>query len=57
MMPSVRFGEYELHDLAVLDHSTTGMIIAIDKDTCRVLTNQAHFETAAASPDNVFCML
>ena len=35
-----RFGEYELFDLVVLDQQTVGVVVAIDKDTCRVLTNQ-----------------
>ncbi|KAF8065846.1 SPT5 [Scenedesmus sp. PABB004] len=32
-------GKYELHDLVALDANTAGVIIAIDKDTARVLTN------------------
>lgn len=35
-----RFGKYELHDLVVLDQQTTGIIISVEKDTCRVLTTE-----------------
>ena len=34
-------GKYELHDLVQLDAHTAGVIISIDKDTARVLTNQS----------------
>ena len=35
-----RFGKYELHDLVVLDQQTTGIIIGVDKESCRVLTTE-----------------
>lgn len=34
-------GKYELHDLVQLDAHTAGVIVGIDKDTARVLTNQS----------------
>ncbi|KAK9811747.1 hypothetical protein WJX72_009461 [[Myrmecia] bisecta] len=47
------FGQYELHDLVVLDQQTAGIIVAVDKDTCRVLTNQGTPE----KPDIRLCRL
>ena len=35
-----RFGKYELHDLVVLDQQTTGIIVSVEKETCRVLTTE-----------------
>lgn len=35
-----RFGQYELHDLVVLDQQTTGVIIGVEKDSCQVLTSE-----------------
>jgi hypothetical protein len=34
-------GKYELHDLVQLDAHTAGIIVGINKDTARVLTNQS----------------
>lgn len=34
-------GKYELHDLVQLDANTAGVIIGIEKDYARVLTNQS----------------
>eukprot|EP00884_Botryococcus_braunii_P016048 jgi/Botrbrau1/3126/Bobra.0070s0099.1 len=34
------WGEYELHNLVVLDQTTVGVIVAIEADSARVLTNQ-----------------
>lgn len=34
-----RFGKYELHDLVVLDQQTTGVIVTVEKDSCKVLTS------------------
>ena len=38
-------GKYELHDLVQLDAHTAGVIVGIDKDTARVLTNQSTLKT------------
>ena len=46
-------GDYELFDLVVLDAQTVGVIIAVDKDSCRVLTNQGRPD----SPDIRICRL
>lgn len=40
-----RFGKYELHDLVVLDQQTTGIIVSVDKETCRVLTTEVHLQS------------
>lgn len=34
-----KIGDYDLHDLVVLDHQTVGVIVHVEKDSCRVLTN------------------
>jgi transcription elongation factor SPT5 len=34
-----KIGDYDLFDLVVLDSQTVGVIVGIEKDTCRVLTN------------------
>jgi hypothetical protein len=44
-------GKYELHDLVQLDANTAGVIIGIDKDYARVLTNQS----TIAKPDVRMC--
>lgn len=46
-------GDYELFDLVVLDAQTVGVIIGVDKDSCRVLTNQGRPD----SPDIRICRL
>ena len=43
-----RFGKYELHDLVVLDQQTTGVIISVSKDTCKVLTTEVRFSLNTA---------
>lgn len=35
-----KIGDHDLHDLVVLDHQTVGVIVHVEKDSCRVLTNQ-----------------
>ena len=37
---AIRFGEYGLHDLVVLDQQTMGVIVQIHANSCKVLTNQ-----------------
>jgi transcription elongation factor SPT5 len=44
-------GKYELHDLVQLDANTAGVIIGIDKDYARVLSNQS----TVAKPDVRMC--
>eukprot|EP00883_Tetradesmus_obliquus_P007302 jgi/Sobl393_1/17906/SZX61442.1 len=44
-------GKYELHDLVQLDANTAGVIIGIDKDYARVLTNSS----TIAKPDVRMC--
>lgn len=39
-------GEYDLFDFVALDASTVGVIVGVDKDSCRVLTNQGRPERA-----------
>ena len=34
------FGKYELHDLLMLDDGSVGVLIAVAKDSCKVLTNK-----------------
>ena len=34
------FGNYELHDLLMLDDGSVGVLIAVAKDSCKVLTNK-----------------
>ncbi|KAG7669634.1 hypothetical protein Ndes2437B_g05814 [Nannochloris sp. 'desiccata'] len=34
-----KIGDYDLFDLVVLDSQTVGVIVGVEKDTCRVLTN------------------
>ena len=34
------FGKYELHDLLMLDDGSVGVLIAVAKDFCKVLTNK-----------------
>jgi transcription elongation factor SPT5 len=46
-------GDYELFDLVVLDAQTVGVIIGVDKDSCKVLTNQGRPD----SPDVRICRL
>lgn len=46
-----RWGEYELHNLVVLDQTTVGVIVAIEADSARVLTNQG----AGTTPDVRVC--
>lgn len=50
-----RFGKYELHDLVVLDQQTTGIIISVEKDTCRVLTTEVKCPTLAILAVQSFC--
>ena len=45
---TIRFGEYGLHDLVVLDQQTMGVIVAIHATTCKVLTNQVRLARALA---------
>lgn len=35
-----RLGGYEMHDLVVLDNTTVGVIVNVEQDALRVLTNQ-----------------
>ncbi|KFM22733.1 Putative transcription elongation factor SPT5-like protein 1 [Auxenochlorella protothecoides] len=37
-------GGYELHDLVALDATTVGVIVGVERDACRVLTNQGRPE-------------
>ncbi|KAK2076003.1 hypothetical protein QBZ16_001339 [Prototheca wickerhamii] len=46
-------GPYELHDLVALDAATVGVIVGVDRDACRVLTNQGRPE----KPDVRVCRL
>ncbi len=46
-------GDYELFDLVVLDAQTVGVIVGVDKDSCRVLTNQGRPD----APDIRICRL
>lgn len=46
-------GDYDLFDLVVLDPQTVGVIVGVDKDSCRVLTNQGRPE----APDIRICRL
>ena len=36
-----RLGGYEMHDLIVLDNTTVGVMVNVEQDALRVLTNQA----------------
>jgi hypothetical protein len=36
-----RFGEYELHDLVVLDEYTVGVVVEIAEDACKVRSGHA----------------
>jgi len=40
------FGNYELHDLLMLDDGSVGVLIAVAKDSCKVLTNKASTHAA-----------
>ncbi|GAB4821977.1 hypothetical protein N2152v2_009023 [Parachlorella kessleri] len=44
---------YELHDLVALDNQTFGVIVGVEKEACRVLTNQGRPE----KPDVRVCRL
>ena len=46
-------GDYELFDLVVLDAQTVGVIVGVDKDSCKVLTNQGRPD----APDVRICRL
>lgn len=46
-------GDYELFDLVVLDAQTVGVIVGVNKDSCRVLTNQGRPD----APDVQVCRL
>lgn len=46
-------GEYDLFDFVALDASTVGVIVGVDKDSCRVLTNQGRPDR----PDIRICRL
>ena len=46
-------GDYELFDLVVLDAQTVGVLVGVDKDSCRVLTNQGRPD----APDVRICRL
>ena len=35
-----RLGGYEMHDLVVLDNTTVGVVVNVEQDALRVLTNQ-----------------
>lgn len=35
-----RLGGYEMHDLVVLDNATVGVVVNVEADALRVLTNQ-----------------
>ena len=39
------FGKYELHDLLMLDDGSVGVLIAVAKDSCKVLTNKVRKES------------
>lgn len=39
-------GKYELHDLVQIDANTAGVIIGIEKDVARVLTNSSTMQNA-----------
>lgn len=40
MHAACRLGGYEMHDLVVLDNTTVGVIVNVEQDALRVLTNQ-----------------
>jgi transcription elongation factor SPT5 len=41
VLPALRrLGEYEMHDLVVLDNTTVGVVVDVESDALRVLTNQ-----------------
>ncbi len=46
-----RWGEYELHNLVALDQTTVGVIVAIEADSARILTNQG----TGGTPDIRVC--
>jgi transcription elongation factor SPT5 len=48
-----KIGDYDLFDLVVLDSQTVGVIVGIEKDTCRVLTNAGDL----GKPDLRVCRL
>ena len=48
-----RLAGYELHDLVALDNQTFGVIVGVEKEACRVLTNQGRPE----KPDVRVCRL
>jgi transcription elongation factor SPT5 len=48
-----RIGDYELFDLVSLDPTTVGVIVGVDKDSCRVMTNQGRPD----KPDVRICRL
>lgn len=48
-----RIGDYDLFDLVVLDSQTVGVIIGVDKDSCKILTNQGRPD----APDVRTCRL
>jgi len=50
-----RFGKYELHDLVVLDQQTTGIIVGVEKDSCRVLTTEVPFAPSVLTSLDVVC--
>eukprot|EP00887_Chlorella_sp_A99_P006595 scaffold3.g6595.t1 len=39
-------GQYELHDLVVLDANTVGVVVGVEADSCTVLTNQGRPDKA-----------
>ena len=39
-LPLCRLGGYDLHDLVVLDATTVGVIVGVEADSVKVLTNQ-----------------
>ncbi len=52
-LAAYRLAGYELHDLVSLDNQTFGVIVGVEKEACRVLTNQGRPE----KPDVRVCRL
>lgn len=40
LLQSHSLGGYEMHDLVVLDNTTVGVVVNVEQDALRVLTNQ-----------------
>jgi ABC-type sugar transport system substrate-binding protein len=52
---ALRLGGYEMHDLVVLDNTTVGVVVNVDQDSLRVLTNQASKRAGAAHACALLC--